>query len=104
MPPLILVSGHKEQHEAVLHLPQLLYFTAFDSALLLPTLLSDGPISMVRGALTTGLGSLKFVRYLRLASSLLISDQKSSGFRRRFDCDACRGAQIHVSRLIASIN
>jgi alpha-1,2-glucosyltransferase len=49
--------GHKELHKPVLHLPQLLYFLAFVSVLLLPSLLVEGVGRTLRGALRLGLGS-----------------------------------------------
>ena len=54
-------KGHKEQHQVGLHLPQLLYFVAFTSVMLLPALFAGGSLKTIRGALETGLGSSKSV-------------------------------------------
>ena len=54
-----MTTGHKDQHKVSVHLPQLLYFLAFASVLLLPTLLAEGLLPSVRGSLFTGLGSIK---------------------------------------------
>ncbi|CAD6576562.1 MAG: glucosyltransferase [Tremellales sp. Tagirdzhanova-0007] len=51
-----IVLGHKELHQPVIHLPQMFYFVAFASVMLLPILFSDG-MGIIRGALRIGLGS-----------------------------------------------
>ena len=52
-----IVLGHKEMHVAVVHVPQLLYFVAFATGILAPTLISGGVIDLIKGTLEGAFGS-----------------------------------------------
>lgn len=50
-------AGHKELHKPVLHVPQLFYFLAFCSVMLLPALIAEGPRRTLGGAAGLAVGS-----------------------------------------------
>ena len=52
-----LTIGHKENHQPVLHLPQLFYFIAFASIMLFPCLLAEGVVPTIRDALKIGIST-----------------------------------------------
>jgi hypothetical protein len=50
-------AGHKENHEPVLHFPQILYFLAFTTVMTIPSLLLPDVPRALGGAMSVGLGS-----------------------------------------------
>jgi alpha-1,2-glucosyltransferase len=55
-----ILTGHKENHEPVLHLPQVYYFVAFATIFLHPVLLNEGLAKTVYGTLSLAVGTSRY--------------------------------------------